>query len=425
MSEAFSRGLILYAQGRHDLAEREFRRALAEEPDHAEAHAFLADCLCDADREADALHEADEAVRLDPEAAHGYAARARSLFGLGRLREAEEAASEALRIEPYSAHRHFLFGYIVLNRGRKEEALAAAESGLALDAEDGPCLNLRSMALTQLGRKEEASATLGSALEKNPDDAFTHANIGWAFLHKAEPDRALGHFREALRLEPDMEWAREGIVEALKARHWVYRQMLAFFLWLGRQSTYAQWVVIFGLFFGRRLLAQLAESYPALTPFILPIEVALIGFVILTWVADPLFDLLLMFNRFGRLALSRRERVKAIVVGGAFLIAVGCLAPALAGGNAAFTAMLYFGLLIFPLTLVFQRALGSLRLPITLGAVAVALLGLPAVIDSAYPGVLQPLLTEDRIKAGFGLFAVGAMLSTWVPALLLARNLNR
>ncbi len=50
--------------------------------------------------------------------------------------------------------------------------------------EHAGCLNLRAMALVQLGRKDEASRTLGSALADDPENALTHANQGWALLHR-------------------------------------------------------------------------------------------------------------------------------------------------------------------------------------------------------------------------------------------------
>ena len=112
----------------------------------------------------------------------------------------------------------------------------AAERGLAIDPEHNVCTNLRAMALVQLGRKDEAAETLGSALANDPENALTHANQGWALLHQGDHQRALEHFREALRIDPELEWAQAGIVEALKAQYLIYRLMLRFFLWMGRQS---------------------------------------------------------------------------------------------------------------------------------------------------------------------------------------------
>lgn len=68
-------------------------------------------------------------------------------------------------------------------------------------------------------------------------------------LHEGNPRAAPEHFREALRLEPDDEYARSGIVHALRARHFLYRLMLAYFLWMSRLSGTVQLALIFGAVF--------------------------------------------------------------------------------------------------------------------------------------------------------------------------------
>ena len=41
-----------------------------------------------------------------------------------------------------------------------------------------------------------------------------------------------------------VDWARQGILEALKARHLLYRLMLWYFLWMAKLSEKAQWAVV-------------------------------------------------------------------------------------------------------------------------------------------------------------------------------------
>src|SRR3712207_7475219 len=53
-----------------------------------------------------------------------------------------------------------------------------------------------------------------------------HANRGWQEAHRGNYEQAMAHFREALRIDASLEWAREGVVEVLKARNPVYRVML-------------------------------------------------------------------------------------------------------------------------------------------------------------------------------------------------------
>lgn len=307
MDSHVDRGLLWLGQSRHDLAEREFRGALATDPNDPTAHAFLALCLIERDQYDEAAHEAREAIRLEPEYAFAYYALANALFLRDRLKDAETALETASQLDPESPMYLGLLAQIRLQQRRWRDALDAAERGLALDPEHGACNNLRAMALVQLGRRAEAGLTIGATLARNPEDALTHANQGWAFLHQGEPEKALHHFQEALRLEPDLEWARMGVVEALKAKNPIYRVMLRYFLWMSRLSTKMQWVVVLGLIFGRGVLVRISEQAPLLRPFVDPILIALFGFFILTWVADPLFNSILRFNRYGRLALSREQ----------------------------------------------------------------------------------------------------------------------
>ena len=54
-------------------------------------------------------------------------------------------------------------------------------------------------------------------------------------MHAGDFRGALEHFREALRLNPSPEWARAGLVEALKARY-PSAASLRYFLWMSTLS---------------------------------------------------------------------------------------------------------------------------------------------------------------------------------------------
>lgn len=55
---------------------------------------------------------------------------------------------------------------------------------------------------------------------------MTHSNKGWTLVRRGRIEESIEHFREALRLNPNSEWAYEGVVEALKARNPIYHLML-------------------------------------------------------------------------------------------------------------------------------------------------------------------------------------------------------
>ncbi len=64
MNPHIQRARMLIEQSRVDMAEREIRGALAEEPDNAEAHALLGVCLVDMQKFDEARREAEMAVHL-------------------------------------------------------------------------------------------------------------------------------------------------------------------------------------------------------------------------------------------------------------------------------------------------------------------------------------------------------------------------
>lgn len=315
-------------QGRADLAQMALRRALTEDPENSLAHALLSLCLAQLERAAEAVHEAREAIRTAPDASLGHYALGVALLARGELADARRALGEALRIAPRDAKSWAVMGSVELADRRWAAALEAADRALAIDPEHLGAANVRATALGQLGRDGEADRELARALGHDPENATTHVTAGWRWLAQGQPAKAGEHFLEALRLEPDHEGARLGILEALKARNRFYRAMLGWFLWLGRQSRRTVWLVVLGVFVLPRGLRVLARNNPALEPWVTPVIVLVALFVYLTWIIDPLFDASLFLHPLGRNALSREERRRALAV-------TLCLGAGLLGGVVA------------------------------------------------------------------------------------------
>jgi tetratricopeptide (TPR) repeat protein len=271
------------------------------------------------------------------------------------LASARQAIEEALRLDPEDSDYHGLRALIYLRAQRWQEALEAANEGLTHDPTHQGCLNHRAMALVKLNRHEEAHQTIGQALQRNPENEQTHANLGWTYLHKGQHQKALEHFSEALRLDPNYDYARHGLVEALKARYFLYRRLLHFFLWMSRLSPGVRGGLIVGAYVLVRVLQGAARQHPEVAPFILPI-VSFYGiFVLLTWIIDPLFNLALQCNKYGRHALSTRQRWNSSLFGLLLLATiVAAICGAVTGLLAFFLVALNVGLLILPATRVLE-----------------------------------------------------------------------
>lgn len=428
MNPNLQRAILLSQQSRYEMAEQELRQALAAEPDDAYAHALLALCLVHQEQFQAATEEAQQAVHLQPDFPFAHYALALVWNKRNYDKEALAAVQEALRLDSSETSYFALLAQIHLNEARWREALDAAERGLQLDAEDITCTNLRAIALVKLGRKSEAGTTIDSALRRNPDNAVSHANQGWTLLEKGQPKEALEHFREALRMNPQNDWARQGIIEALKARHFIYAIMLKYFLFMSKFSRRGRWGIILGAYFGNQVLQTIAKNNPTLSPWVTPLIIVYVVFAIMTWIASPLFNLVLRLNRFGRMVLSREQIVASNWIGLVLLLALVSLAGGFVFGfnSPWIMAALIFGLLLFPVAGTFQCPAGSTRTVMGAYTALIAAAGLASIAlffvadhnnDPAPKGGLADTL--------FFIAIIGAAGSGWIVNIIASQRRRR
>jgi tetratricopeptide (TPR) repeat protein len=379
------RGFLLARQGRHELAEREYRLALADDPYDADAHALLALVLAEQEpRRAEALMEARTAVHFAPDSLFSHYAEARVHLEAERWDDAQRAAERAIRIDPDNSRPYVVVAASHVHRRQWNEALTAADQALALDPTHTTAANIRATALVHLGRRDEAGAALHGALARDPEDFFTHANQGWALLHRGEREAALGHFRESLRLNPEGEWARKGLAEALKARNPLYAGMLRYFLWMDRISDRTRWMVILGGWLAYRILRGVADANPALAPWLVPLMIAYAAFVLLSWTAPQVFNAVLLASREGRYVLSPEQRVSGAWMAAGVAAAVAATVAVLATGNEWLsTGAMVFAALLIPLAATFrgprgQATRGMAMLTAAMYAATVVSMGLDA-----------------------------------------------
>lgn len=426
----FERALVLAEQNRPDEAVAELRLHLADDPDNFLAHCQLALCLIDLKRYDEATESAQLAVHLAPDRGLPHYALATVLLKRQHLPESLRAIQQAIELDPHDPDYFATLGSIHFTESRWAEALSAAENGLAIDAEHVGCSNLRAMALVKLGRREQAGATIGAALARNPENALTHANQGWTLLEARQPVKAMEHFREALRLDPEMEWARLGIVEAMKARNFIYRWMLTWFFWMAKMPPRTQWMVLLGGYFGYQAVNSIAGKNPGLAPFLEPVLIAYVIFALMTWIADPLFNLVLRTSRFGRLALSREQIIASNCLGVTLLAAVCALgAYVVTQHDRHLEPAWIVGLLLIPVSAVFRCDPGWPRKWMSVFAISMVTISLVILIpyfDWLGQGWIARVLPNGGaalvpwIDRCSGLWTPGAIAAPWVSNALIA-----
>ena len=403
------------------------RQGLLAAPEDARTHALLAMCLSEQEKLEEATEHASAAVHLAPDESYMHYVLSSVLAARRRWKEAQAAIEQAIELDPWDADNFAMLAHTEFAQERWRGALAAAEKGLAIDGEHAACVNLLAMAQVKLGNKAAAAATIDQALARRPDDPYTHANQGWTLLHSGQPRKAMEHFREALRLNPEFEWAQQGIVEALKAHNIIYRWMLAWFLWMGRLPAGARWGIILGGYFGYQFLRRVAAQSPAFAPYIWPILAVYLVFAVMTWLVVPLSNLLLRLHPWGRHALSRDA------VSGANLLALTVLLPVplvlmawLTGNYTQVLITLCLGLLAIPASAVFSCERGWPRTTAAIAVLALAVLGVIGVapLHNVLPRPLDGLWQLLSVGA-FSLYLPGVVGSQFLMIFLTSARPSR
>ncbi len=429
MNPHVQRALLLIQQDRHELAAQELRQALVDAPNDALAHAVLAICLSSGKQYDEATQEAESAIHLAPDQPFGFYAYSIVLRARNRFADAQNAIEEAIGLDSNQPSYFAQLGQLHFDQRRWQAALDAAEAGLAVDPEDVECINVRAVALVRLGRKSDAGEALKSALAHDPEDEFAHANLGWTLIEQGHHEEAMVHFREALRLNPQLDWARQGIIEAMKAKYFIYRIMLGYFFWMMKLTRQMQWYFLLGAFFGFQFLLRLNSNHPEWSAWLMPLIITYVAFALMTWIATPLFNLALRLNRFGRLALSREQIVTSTWVGFCVLGAITFLGIYVSGIFPENSGPLFGALacvfMIPPLSNIYHCEPGKPRTLILLVAAAMGLVGffasVPLLVFAILPGSLGALIalpTLASIKV-FPYMALGSQVA--VNMLVMAR----
>ena len=380
MNIHLERGRLLLTQRRTAEAEKEFRQALANDPHNPIVLALLAECYLDSKRFAEALELSQQAVGMGPTNPFLQYTLARAFFYNKNTVKAREAIHEGLRLNPYDADFFYLDAHIYFYEEKWEACLSAAEKGLEINPESVNLINLRAQALIKLNRKKEAAQTLDFALHKAPEDSFSHANKGWVAIEQDQYEVAIRHFREALRLNPESEFARAGLKEAIKAKNVFYRYILKYFLWIGKMNQRGRWIFIIGIYVIYRIILEIAQNYPQLANLLYPIIFAYILFAFSSWIALPVSNLFLRLHPLGKYALTEDEIKGSNIVGSLGVAAIGSLLVFYFRGIDFFLfSGAYFALMLIPVGGVFgTESTGKARKQLTLYTFALAAVGLIA-----------------------------------------------
>ena len=192
------------------------RRAIAADPEDADAHHFLARALILDDGVgpevfAEAMAHRDEGLRLraddpDPLMRLGQALMDRSNFKAAIL-QFEMLLTRKLG----HAEAHNAMGIALTGEGRFAEAIAHGLEAVRLKPEYAEAFNNLGNLLFQQRNWKEAQTYYLRALELKPDYAEANYNLGNSLAQEGKLESAISYFSAALRLRPDHTQAQNGL----------------------------------------------------------------------------------------------------------------------------------------------------------------------------------------------------------------------
>ena len=247
------RGVQLFDLGRFKEAIPVLNQAISESVYNYASKYYLALCFFNIDEFDKSSKIIDELLQESPHEGNLFFIKAQIASRLDKTSEALNLINQSIALDPYQADYFAFKGALLMGSKKFEPALDFVNQGLQLDPKNAACLNLRARLLTKLNRKEEAQETVEHILYDNAEDDYAHANVGWVALENGDTKKALHHFRQALQLNPNMQYAREGMSTALKSKNFFYKWYLKYAFWMSNQSSRNQWIFIIGLYIAYRI----------------------------------------------------------------------------------------------------------------------------------------------------------------------------
>lgn len=407
---------ILIQQKKFADAEKILKGLLSEDSGNIQYLSLLSEVYLQQNKSDEAKSIIDHAIGISPDSPILFYIRSRISIQENDYNEAESNIRQSIKLDPYDADYYALLASIKLSRKQFEEALELANKALEIDAENLLGLNIRSTALIKLNKHEESFQTIEGALREDPNNAYTHANYGWGLLEKGDHKKAMEHFRESLKNDPNSGYAQSGMLEALKATNPVYRLFLKYSFFMSNLTAKYQWGVIIGFYVVFRILKSVAANNEALQPYLYPLLVALAVVAFSTWVLNPVSNLFLRFNTYGKLLLDKNEKTSSNFVAASMAtFAIGILLYFILGDD-KFLSVVVFGFAMMPpFSLMFSPT--KYKHAFLIYAAAMSLIGISAIVLTFSTGELFNMLSV--------IFIFGFVGFQWVANYLLIKEDNK
>ncbi|WPO98671.1 tetratricopeptide repeat protein [Pseudomonas sp. HR96] len=274
--------------GHNDGAIDSLRQLLAEDGEHAEAHALLAICLINMRRVHAARAESRLALAFNPELPVAHYAMAVVAMALRQFKSAEQHLRQLLDMEPLNPLYHRTLAELYSLTGRSAPRLEQLHKALELSPNDPANLVAMAQYHRSEGHWEQAEAFAREALQSDPGHPGAVVVLGHLLLRRGDTAGAREHAIWALQ-ENANDRAALHLITAVKARESLF---LSFWwrlnAWMSERGTTRAIVILLGMFvlFRVSVIAITQQGYPQVAQVI---DWVWLAFVVYTFAAPQIF----------------------------------------------------------------------------------------------------------------------------------------
>jgi tetratricopeptide (TPR) repeat protein len=209
-------GNALVRVGEVDEAIDHLQKALQIDPAYAEAYNFMGNALMKKGQVDEAVGYYQKAVALDTSYADAHNNLGAAFWRNGQVEKAIAHYKEAVAINPGSAEMQFNLGNALARKGDWAGAITCYEAALSTENDSVKAAKVRNNlggALERIGKSDEAFEQFNRAVQINGTYPEAHCNLARMLVQHGRRDEAVAHLKEALRLRPGYEQARNQLRE--------------------------------------------------------------------------------------------------------------------------------------------------------------------------------------------------------------------
>ena len=317
---------ILFNQNRYPEAITELKNYLSQYPDDFLAAYYLASGYLMTNQGVEARGIAQGLFEQNPESNIVLFLLAQVDLLEDRKEEAEEKATQLIQLDPENDDNYLLLAKIKYKQRYLDKAMFNVNKALELNAENIEAHNFRVIIAQQTGATESANESIEEVMAMDPGNVTSMANQGLQLLNQGKVKLALDKFKEALSIEPTNYLAQHGMKEALKSRNPLYKLFYLYQRQISKLGGNKIWFVIIGSYIGLQVLNRAADNAEGLLKVVLTaIVIIIISLFLLSWIINPMMNLILFTNKYGLVLLTEKDKTMAKATGLSLIFALTCV----------------------------------------------------------------------------------------------------